>query len=75
MATPPPPPTHVLKRVTTLGRERTPIALQNENGPCPLLACTNALLLRGDITLPAGPEVTQATVFWGGEEKGGAFFH
>lgn len=55
----PPPPTHVLKRVTTLGRERAPIALQNENGPCPLLACANALLLKGEIALPAGPEVTQ----------------
>jgi len=29
------------------------ILLQNENGPCPLLACANALLLRGVITLPS----------------------
>mmetsp|Transcript_15687 Transcript_15687/g.32781 ORF Transcript_15687/g.32781 Transcript_15687/m.32781 type:complete len:533 (-) Transcript_15687:151-1749(-) len=28
------------------------ILLQNENGPCPLLAAANALLLRGVITLP-----------------------
>jgi len=28
------------------------IMLQNENGPCPLLAAANALLLRGVITLP-----------------------
>jgi len=28
------------------------ILLQNENGPCPLLAASNALLLRGVITLP-----------------------
>lgn len=28
------------------------ILLQNENGPCPLLAASNALLLRGEITLP-----------------------
>lgn len=29
------------------------ILLQNENGPCPLLAAANALLLRGTIQLPA----------------------
>jgi len=29
------------------------ILLQNENGPCPLLAAANALLLRGVIELPA----------------------
>lgn len=28
------------------------ILLQNENGPCPLLAAANALLLKGTITLP-----------------------
>jgi len=28
------------------------ILLQNENGPCPLLAAANALLLQGTITLP-----------------------
>ena len=57
---PPPPPSHVLKRVATLGRARVPIALQNENGPCPLLACANALLLRGEIELPGGGgEVSQ----------------
>lgn len=29
------------------------ILLQNENGPCPLIAATNALLLRGVLALPA----------------------
>ncbi|GAX26913.1 hypothetical protein FisN_9Lh209 [Fistulifera solaris] len=29
------------------------ILLQNENGPCPLLAAANCLLLRGDCTLPS----------------------
>ena len=29
------------------------ILLQNENGPCPLLAAANALLLRGAISLPS----------------------
>lgn len=33
-----------------LGR-KTHIVLQNENGPCPLLALCNALLLRGDATI------------------------
>mmetsp|Transcript_1082 Transcript_1082/g.1756 ORF Transcript_1082/g.1756 Transcript_1082/m.1756 type:complete len:520 (-) Transcript_1082:88-1647(-) len=31
-----------------------PICLQNENGPCPLLAIVNALFLRGNITIPEG---------------------
>ncbi|KAM3726432.1 Ubiquitin carboxyl-terminal hydrolase [Dirofilaria immitis] len=30
------------------------IVMQNENGPCPLLAVINVLLLRGQITLPCG---------------------
>ena len=30
------------------------LRLQDVNGPCPLLAIANALLLRGDIDLPAG---------------------
>jgi len=29
------------------------ILLQNENGPCPLLAAANALLLKGSVVLPA----------------------
>jgi len=34
--------------------------LQNENGPCPLLAAANALLLRGAISLPSAvaPEIS-----------------
>jgi len=32
--------------------EQRKILLQNENGPCPLLAAANALLLRGVIALP-----------------------
>ncbi|VDK46572.1 unnamed protein product [Gongylonema pulchrum] len=30
------------------------IVMQNENGPCPLLAVVNVLLLRGQISLPHG---------------------
>jgi ubiquitin carboxyl-terminal hydrolase MINDY-1/2 len=30
------------------------ILLQNENGPCPLLAILNALILQGKLQLPAG---------------------
>uniref|UniRef100_A0A915Q2D5 Ubiquitin-like modifier-activating enzyme ATG7 n=1 Tax=Setaria digitata TaxID=48799 RepID=A0A915Q2D5_9BILA len=30
------------------------VVMQNENGPCPLLAVINVLLLRGQITLPCG---------------------
>ena len=39
-----------LKSVRYLGASRR-ILLQNENGPCPLLAAANALLLRGEATL------------------------
>jgi hypothetical protein len=34
----------------------TPIITQDGNGPCPMLAITNVLLLRGKITLPKGSE-------------------
>ena len=34
--------------------------MQNENGPCPLLAAANALLLRGEITLP--PQTVRSNV-------------
>jgi hypothetical protein len=40
-----------LKTITYLGAERK-ILLQNENGPCPLIACANVLLLRGALELP-----------------------
>lgn len=43
---------YTLKSITYLGTPRK-ILLQNENGPCPLIAATNALLLRGVLTLPA----------------------
>ncbi|KAG0463206.1 hypothetical protein HPP92_021682 [Vanilla planifolia] len=47
------------KIVQFLGRS-TPIILQNENGPCPLLAICNALLLRNNINLSVDePEVPQ----------------
>eukprot|EP00567_Pseudictyota_dubia_P003539 CAMPEP_0197439334 /NCGR_PEP_ID=MMETSP1175-20131217/6100_1 /TAXON_ID=1003142 /ORGANISM="Triceratium dubium, Strain CCMP147" /LENGTH=595 /DNA_ID=CAMNT_0042969231 /DNA_START=171 /DNA_END=1958 /DNA_ORIENTATION=+ len=42
-------------RLKTVKYQNSPrkILLQNENGPCPLLACANALLLRGVISLPS----------------------
>jgi len=41
-------------------RRAVRIVIQNENGPCPLLAIANVLLLRNAIQLPAGaPDVTQ----------------
>jgi len=41
-----------------------PILLQDINGPCPLLAIMNVLLLRQSIQLPAGAgEVTQVSEF------------
>ena len=42
---------HRIKSISFLGSPRH-ILLQNKNGPCPLLAAANALLLRGTITLP-----------------------
>eukprot|EP00891_Asterochloris_glomerata_P002115 jgi/Astpho2/2115/fgenesh1_pg.00038_%23_170_t len=52
-------PSYKLKRIQYFRRE-VPIALQNENGPCPLLAIANVLLLRNQITLPANaPDVSQ----------------
>ena len=42
---------HIIKRIDFLGRN-VPILLQNKNGPCPLLAIANVLLLRGHIEIP-----------------------
>lgn len=48
-----------VKTISFLRRE-VPIVMQNENGPCPLLALANVLLLRNQIYLPPNtPEVTQ----------------
>ena len=46
-------PIHRVKRIQFFGR-RVPILCQNENGPCPLLAICNGLLLQSSIQLPAG---------------------
>lgn len=49
-----------VKTIDFLRRE-VPIVLQNENGPCPLLALANTLLLRNAIYLPPNtPDVSQA---------------
>ena len=49
-----------LKQVSYCGRQ-LPVVLQNENGPCPLLAITNVLLLRNQISIPLGPpDISQA---------------
>ncbi|CAG9466064.1 unnamed protein product [Pedinophyceae sp. YPF-701] len=53
---------HDIKQTDFNGRV-CPIVLQNFNGPCPLLALANILLLQGKISLPAGAtEVSQATL-------------
>lgn len=44
---------HKIKWVTWEGRY-VPIITQNENGPCPLIAIANILLMRKDITLKEG---------------------
>jgi len=40
--------------------KKTPIVTQNENGPCPLIAISNILLLRGKIILPSVMEIITA---------------
>uniref|UniRef100_M4EKV2 MINDY deubiquitinase domain-containing protein n=1 Tax=Brassica campestris TaxID=3711 RepID=M4EKV2_BRACM len=51
--------TYKTKSIQFLGRS-TPIILQNENGPCPLLAICNVLLLRNNLKLsPDSYEVSQ----------------
>ena len=40
--------------------KKTSIVLQNTNGPCPLLAVANILLLRGDITIHEDKSVVDA---------------
>ncbi|KAM7531222.1 hypothetical protein LguiB_034632 [Lonicera macranthoides] len=50
---------HKTKVIQFLGRT-TPIILQNDNGPCPLLAICNVLLLKNNLNLsPDIPEVSQ----------------
>ncbi|CAJ1928144.1 unnamed protein product [Sphenostylis stenocarpa] len=50
---------HKTKTIQFLGRT-TPIVLQNDNGPCPLLAICNVLLLRNNLSLsPDIAEVSQ----------------
>lgn len=57
-------PVYKLKRIDFFGRT-VPIALQNENGPCPLLAIANVLLLRKQIELPEqAPDVSQVWYAW-----------
>lgn len=43
-------------------KRRVPIMMQNQNGPCPLLALANVMLLRNQIKLsPDAPSVTQVS--------------
>ncbi|KAL8216665.1 hypothetical protein R6Q57_023502 [Mikania cordata] len=50
---------HKTKLIQFLGRN-TPIVLQNDNGPCPLLAICNVLLLRNNLNLSSDvAEVSQ----------------
>ena len=52
-------PVYKLKRIDFFGR-KVPVALQNENGPCPLLAIANILLLEKQIELPElAPDISQ----------------
>lgn len=44
-----------VKRIEFMKR-KVPIMMQNENGPCPLLALANVMLLRNHISLPLTTE-------------------
>ncbi|KFM68224.1 Protein FAM63A, partial [Stegodyphus mimosarum] len=41
-----------IKWISLNGR-KSPIVTQNENGPCPLIAIINVLIMKGRITLPS----------------------
>ena len=43
---------HIIPKINIIQGQQTKILLQNENGPCPLIACANALLLSSKISLP-----------------------
>ena len=60
----PPPPTHRLKHVQLPGGRGVPVVMQSENGPCPLLAIANVLLLRGNISLPPGASEVTQVLLW-----------
>lgn len=49
---------HKTKTIQFLGRT-TPIILQNDNGPCPLLAICNVLLLKNNLNF--GPDVAEVS--------------
>ncbi len=52
--------TYTVKTILFMKR-RVPIMMQNQNGPCPLLALANILLLRNQIQLsPDAPSISQA---------------
>jgi len=46
-----------VKRIEFLGKKDRPILLQSKNGPCPLLAIANQLLLSNRLALPAHQEM------------------
>lgn len=56
-------PTYKIKRVRDREGQLFQIVNQSLNGPCPLLAIVNVLLLRGNICLPrSSPEVSEVCV-------------
>lgn len=68
---------HRVKKVTVLGTERY-IALQDTNGPCPLLAAVNALSLQGlpiDAIATKSDLVTQNMICEGIEKRLRCHFH
>lgn len=55
-----PPGEYSLKWIKWKG-SKTPIITQNENGPCPLIAIMNVLILKGKLKLPAMVEIVTAS--------------
>lgn len=60
---PPAEPSYRLKHINIRGRG-VPVVMQNENGPCPLLAIANVLLLRNQIHLPGGAAEATQVCLW-----------
>ena len=54
------PASYKVKVVSLPDHRRVPVIMQAANGPCPLLALANVLLLRGNVSLPLGaPDVSE----------------
>lgn len=66
---PKPPDFYCVKWITWKG-ERTPVIMQSENGPCPLLAIMNILFLQWKVKMGTGKGSTARLPWMGAEKRG-----